>query len=511
MRDWITAVAVTLCAGGCSFIYNPDNIAKGDGGTHAVDVEIVADVNPAAIALTSVYPALVYEGVGQGNSRPALIVVRGTNIAPNATVTVVPVTGAPSQVTVVGTKVALDHNFIAISLAVPVDPLQDETGAKAVARLGLTISVDNGGGVVKAIDGASDGGLKLVFLDQLTAPITAPPDPGKRYSAINVAAANPFAASATASVIHLRSESAIVFGAGVTANASGTVPGPGGCAGGDKATSAPAMNSLMYACSAGAGNGSSGGGGGGHAAAGGSGSVAGLGSVAATGGGVRGSDPILDLTAEAGGGGGGGGITVGSEGTGGGGGGIIYLDAAGDLTASISANGAQGMSGSASGGGGAGGTILLKAGGMLSAPSVTATPGAAQGSGGGAGGAGGTGRIRFDAASGMPTATPAAYQGATFKTVSSYSYVQNVSSSAELQVIGPIGVTGFVGQVYGPNDSAGSSFDLSFGGGGLAQPTVGLTAGYNRICVGVPGSNILVHPESANCAEMAFLPGGAPL
>ncbi len=507
MRDWLAALTATLCAGGCSFIYNPNNIDKtNDSGTHVIDAEKIVDVNPSALALASVYPTVVYEGVGQGSSRPALVVVRGSDISKNAIVTVTPATGAATQITVIDTKIALDHTFIAISLAVPIDMVQDQ----AAGTLALNITVDNGGGVTRTLEGASAGGLKVQFLDQLKTAITAPPAEGKRYSSINISAPNPFPASTTATLIHLRSESAIIFGADITANASATMPGPGGCSGAASG-SALTTNAAGYPCGGGFGNTNSGGGGGGHAMAGANGTVAGLGMTAAAGGGAQGSPAILELDMEASGGGGAGATTIGSTGPGGGGGGTIYLDAAGDLTVnSVAANGVAGSSGGANGGGGSGGTVLLKSGGTLSVTTATATPGAATGTGGGAGGAGGTGRVRYDAPMGAPTSsTPTAYQGATFKQVDFVTYAQIVTGSV-IQVIGPIGVTEFVGQVYQPMDVAGEAFTLSFGGSGLAQPKVTLTAGYNKICVAVPGGNILVHPESGNCAEIAFLPGGVP-
>ncbi len=512
MRDWLAALTATLCAGGCSFIYNPNNIDKtNDSGSHPMDVEVVVDVNPAALALTSVYPTMVYEGVGTGDSRPALIVVRGTDIKANATVTVTAPMGATTQITVVDAKIALDHNWIAISLSVAVDVDHDESGAKMAAPLALDVTVDNGAGVLQTIHGSDPGGLKVQFLDQLTTAITAPPPANKRYSMINIQASNPFTASSTTTLVHLRSESAIVFGADVTANATANVPGTGGCSGGATATSGAATNGAGYPCSVGVGTTSSAGGGGGHGSAGTAGTQTGLTPTTSPGGGVSGSDPISDLTKDAGGGGGGGGL-LGGGGSGGGGGGTIYLDAAGDLNinTTVAANGAPGTSSGPSGGGGAGGTIILKAGGTLTVPSVTATGGLG-GTAGAHGGDGGVGRIRFDAPMGAPTAaSPVAYQGAMFKTVNFYSYDQIVNPGTAIQVIGPTGTTGFTGQAYGPNDTADESFDLSFGGGGLSQPKVTLTAGYNKLCVAVPGGNGLQHPESANCAEIAFLPGGAP-
>lgn len=491
-----------LCAGGCSFIYNPSNLDKtGDGGTHVIDAEHVADVNPAALTLTSVYPKLVYEGVGAGNSLPALVVVRGMDIASNATVTVTPVSGSATQITVLDTKIALNHEWIAISLSVPVDMMQDETGAKVATALGLTITVDNAG-TMKSIDGSTDGGLKVQWLDQLVAPITAPPAEGKRFSMINISAANPFTATTNVDMIHLRSESSITFGAGVTANATACAPGPGGCAGGDAQASGAAKNHANSMCSPGAGATGSGGAGGGHKLAGSAGTAATLGS-STQGGAVQGTDAILDLTHDVGGGGGGGGNGIGSGGVGGGGGGTILLDAAGDLTipGTVAANGAAGSDGTSGGGGGSGGTIILKAGGTLTVTSATATGGLGATSSP-KGGSGGDGRIRFDAATG---AIPAVSQGAMFKKAVFFSVDQTISAG-DVIITGPAGATGFIGQGIDTlgNTPADEAFTFNLNGTGQAQPTPKLTAGYNKVCVAVPGGNFFT--QSANCAEIAYLP-----
>ncbi len=500
MRDWLAACVATLCAGGCSFIYNPNNIDNqtGDGGTHVIDAEHVVDVNPAALTLISVYPTTLYEGAGYGSSPSALVVVRGSDISATAVVTVTPASGASTQIELRDFKVSLNHEWIALSLAVPVDSMQDETLANAKPKLPIRISVDNGGGNVQMIDGASDAGLKVQWLDQLTTVLTAPPAADKRYSQINVTAANPFAASATANMIHLRSESSIIYAAGLSANASGGTPGPGGCAGGLKNTSGAAKNNAQYTCSPGIGSGNSGGGGGGHATAGGTGTPGTLAGTSSPGGAPQGSAGILDLTTDVGGGGGGG--TALGTATGGGGGGTIFLDAAGDLmiSSTVAANGAAGANG---GGSGTGGTVVLKSGGTITVTTVTAT-GAAGGSGGGAGG---DGRIRFDAAVGtISSATPLAAQGPMIKQAKYYSVEQTVAVG-DFVVAGGIGgnVVGQGIDVMG-NTPSDESFSFNLNGTGQATPTPKLTAGYNKVCVALPGGNFF--GQSSNCAEVAYLP-----
>src|SRR5450432_2249842 len=212
---------VTTLVSGCSFIYNPNNIGHGDSGI-VVDVEVVADVDPSMLNLDYAFPGTIYEGAGSGSSRPAVLVVRGEQIAPTATVTVVPMTGAASQITVNGVTIAADHNWIAISITAPVDMNQDETGTHAVAPVPLVITVDNGNNVVRSLPTTM---VALKFLDQLTAPITAPVDPMKRYSKIDIPTLE--ALPSGIGRVSLRSMSSITFESGITFDANGMTAGAG--------------------------------------------------------------------------------------------------------------------------------------------------------------------------------------------------------------------------------------------------------------------------------------------
>jgi hypothetical protein len=230
-------LAATVFLGGCSFIFNPDHINR-DIDAHVddayvADVEVIADVDITALHLDYAFPATVYEGAGQANARPSLVVIRGEQISPTATVTVVPATGAATQITVNDIKIAGDSNWIAISISAPVDPFQDETGAKMVAPVPLIITVDNGGGNVRSLPPEA---LSLTFLDQLNATISAPVATTKLYSNIAIAAAQSFGNNTGR--IELHSMSGISFGLGINLDGgttggmgSGSPSGPGGCGG----------------------------------------------------------------------------------------------------------------------------------------------------------------------------------------------------------------------------------------------------------------------------------------
>jgi hypothetical protein len=210
-------------------------------------------------------------------------------------------------------------------------------------------------------------------------------------------------------------------------------------------------------------------------------------------------------------GGGGGGAGLGG-GFGGGGGGIVELTAGGTIMiGDVTANGGNGQDSGASsgaGGGGSGGTILVRAGGTLTGSGMlTVAKGlkGAAGTLGNAGGDGAVGRTRVDAANPSSTGVPiAGYRGPMFANdVAATTLVQTpmvalygtAFDNADGRVINRAGTA--------------TAFAVSFGTGtpATAMPTLPLTAGYNLVCATVTGGSPL-NPESTNCIEMAFLPGG---
>lgn len=500
--------------GACSFIYNPDHINK-DIDAQVVDAEMVVDVNPAGLKLTDVYPKTVYEGVGTGGSRKALIVIRGEEIAETATLTIKPASGADTQIMVDPPMISKNHLFIATTITVPVDPMQDETGTNMKAALPLQITVDNGMGFTASLNDT----LTVTWLDQLTTPLAAPlaPTAKKLYSQIDVTAAQPFSASAASHRVELHAVSSINFHAGVTANANADTPGVGGCAGGATGL-AGAQNAVDGAtCSSGhtgASGTATGGGGGGYV-------LAGNNAGAVSGGDPTGEVQIRSLaTNVAGGGGGGNAVLLAAPallggGAGGGGGGTIWLEAGGNLTVTspggttpaIAADGAAGTGGGlgGGGGGGAGGTVILRSGGTLSLTGAISVAGKGGGAGANAGGAAHDGRVRYDAA--MPMGITSGYAGAMFLTIPAMSNIQQIVDHS-IVLVGAAGETGYTGFVYGPDDSTtnGQAFSVSFGGDGKAKPDITLTAGYNKVCVYFIGGNVLQNSLQGTCAEIAFIP-----
>lgn len=486
-------LAATVFLGGCSFIFNPDHINR-DNDAHVddayvADVEVIADVDVTALKLDYAYPATVYEGAGQANGRPSLVVIRGAQISPTATVTVVPATGAASQITVNDIKIAGDSNWIAISISVPVDLDQDQTGTKATMPIPLIVTVDNGGGFVQSLPA---GALSVTFLDQLTTPITAPVAPTKLYSNIAITVADSFPSGAGLGRIELHSMSGISFTQLITLDASQTMPGPGGCGAGAVAASSSASSAGDSAdCIQASGGGNGEGGKGGQ---------------------YHGTPQISSFADATPGGGGGGGHTVAGllGSVGGAGGGMLQLQAGGDLTigAGITAKGGVGGNGSVgdgAGGGGTGGTLLLRSGGTLSVTGALTLTGGPTGSAGSAGEPGAAGHIRFDAAHGS---APSGYVGPTFQAIPYFSY-DALTAVDLITVTGLAGDSMSTGQAFDKDLDAPveGKFDLSFSGNGLAKPRVMLSPGYNQVCTIVPGGNVLAHPEAGNCAEIAYLPG----
>lgn len=485
-------VVCSVIATGCSFVYNPDHIVA-TTDAHTVDVEVVADVDPTMLKLTDAYPTEVFEGAGTGGARGALVVIYGKQIAPDAVVTITP----ENAVKILSTTVASDHNFLALSLEVD-DDAMDNDGQ--LVPLSIAIAQSSG-----AYHDVLDAVVSVHHLDALTAVPTALKD---RYSHVAITGDWTLPTGSHAAV---RAVGAIEITGKVIADAVGPTPGPGGCAGGGIGADGAAENSEHRACT-----------GRGHAVAngvlnGGGGGGAGFvvrGEAGASSGG-DGGDPfgtaqIPSFAASVPSGGGGGAKNTGAGGgAGGGGGGAVEFTAGGDLSIpmGISAHGGKGTDvlNGGGGGGGDGGVILVRAGGNITLGALDVsrgeggikTPGLGNGV---AGGAGSVGRTRVDA-----TAMVAAdYHGPMFLSPPQVS----TSQGASVTIRGDLGDQTLVGQVYDRDDSAVSlgSFSPQIGGNAQASSSFQLRAGYNRVCVGVAGGNAFTLPESTNCAELAYLP-----
>jgi hypothetical protein len=483
------AVALVLVTG-CSFVYNPGNLDNSIDSNTA-DVEIVADVDPTMLKLTDTWPTQVYEGAGTGGARPALVVIYGHQIAEDAVVTI-----TPPSVKIVSTTIAGDHNFIALALEADDDGV-DNDGTSEPLVIGVT---QRSGMYSDVLDGSK---LVLVHLNALTtAAVTRP-----LYSQVMITGPLAVAADASKPRLQIHAVGGVSITGAVTADASGTAPGPGGCAGGAITLDGAAQNAAMQDCTgrgravAGGLNGG-GGGGAGFVIKGDPGTSGGDGGDAVP------SIQLANLAVSVPAGGGGGATSAGIGGSaGGGGGGSVEITAGGDIAIpmGISANGAKAadISGGGGGGGGAGGVILVRAGGSATLgtlsvagglPGVRSTGALA----GNPGGAGSDGRRRVDAAN----MTAADYAGPMFVTPPAVSLDQK----ATLSLRGAIGDMTMMGQVLDRDGNSVSTFAPAFIGSGIATPAMTLKAGYNKVCVTVAGGNVFTLPESTSCTEIAFLP-----
>ncbi len=508
MRHHLAKLTPALLVGGCSLIYNPNNIDKPaddariiDMGEVAVDVDIRADTNPIAMVLTEAFPTTLPEGTGDGGSRDGVIVLRGEqfvkDVAGNLAVVLTPMTAG--AVTLESFEVSGNGDYIALAVKVPVTA-DCEDGASVPVK--VTVTQNNGiGGTVM---GELETGFSVTCLDQLTTAPTATAGLKELYSKIEVGPIT--IPPGVSSPLILRSASSIVVG-DITISGSAREPGPGG---GRGALNNPTAANAQPATGPGAGGiapalSSGGGGGAGYVIPG----------TMPTGGGAGGNmvgdiwlSSLANNRSSGGGAGAYTGINAGTSGAGGGGGGTVELTAAGTLmVGTISANGGNGGSGSATlgsagdGAGGSGGTVLLRSLAMMTAGAITVTKGS-PGTGPGNAGVSADGRVRADAVSGHPAN---AQKGPMFVDVPTRVTVQTP----------PINLTGTMAdststmRVFDKanNVVANMTYTPVFGGGSPASaqlmPT--LKAGYNRICVWVAGGIDTV-PESVNCQTIAFLP-----
>ncbi|MEO8550136.1 MAG: hypothetical protein ABI678_09180, partial [Kofleriaceae bacterium] len=475
-----------------TFIYNPDHVDPTNDANTA-DVEVVADVDPTMLTLTDAYPVEVFEGAGTGGAHPALVVIYGRQIAPDAVVTITP----DNAVKVVATTVAGDHNFLALSLEVDDDAVDNDG-----LLVPLSIAVAQAGGTYHDV---LDAKVSVHHLDALTAVPTGALR--ERYSQVAITGDWTLGAGPHLAV---RAVGSISITGKVNANAVGATPGPGGCAGGAIGIDGAAQNAETRICTgrghavAGGLLNGGGGGGAGFVVKGESGASSG-----GVGGDAFGTKQVPSFADAVPSGGGGGAKNTGAGGgAGGGGGGAVEFTAGGDLAIpmGISAHGGKGtdVTNGGGGGGGDGGVILVRAGGTTTLGTLDVArgePGLKTGTGNGvAGGAGSVGRTRVDAT----TMIAADYHGPMFLAPPQISLDQNTT----LAIRGDIGDQTLVGQVYDRDASAVPHGDFSpqVGGNAQASPPFALRAGYNKVCVGVAGGNAFTLPESTNCTELAFLP-----
>jgi hypothetical protein len=465
-----TLVLLTMPLGGCSLLYDPSDLPA------AADAAVpLPDIMPCDMTVTGLAPATLFEGMGVGGSRPALIVVGGTNLASqNTTISITAAAGSARVPLIVVDNAKIEVGIYGEQLSVPITlPVDLTLTANETIALDVKIEQDCAGGRVA---GRVQGALALKGLDELTS-AAAPLTGGlHEYSQINVETGTLGPATNQTSPIVLRSMSSVKISSAISLDAAGRTGGPAG------------------------GNGGAGGSGLGGVGTPGTGPLPGQSSGAA--GGFDSTDPGLNTLGNpnrsSGGAGGSGTVAVGQGGNGGGGGGSIEISAGGDLRmGAITARGAAGQPGSAggaAGGGGSGGVILLRAGGTLTAGNIDV----------GSAGTGARGRARYDA--GGTASVPEGELGTDHLRGPMLAGLPVAVRSAtpEIAVVGkPLTAFKYFFIKQGGGVSQLSS--ALFGADGTARVTLAepLAPGANQLCL-VPDPGAATS-ETRNCFYLAYL------
>lgn len=515
-------VAGVLALPACSILYNPNNLgdpavpdapidspidapdAAPDAPTDAaVDAppDMPTDAPPDApqITLATAMPNLLDEGAGIGGSRPALVILTGTNfISPTFTVSAIDDGGVSRNPAIVGSRIATSGTQVVLALQVPVlTTVGQGNNTKAVritaSQLGFDAMIDI---PVKGLDELSPSGT----VDTATL--------RTQYSRATFSSAVHFTGAAPALV---RVTSDITITAAVDVDGVGQAPGAHGCGGGAAATDG--------GCGAGGGGGGNSGLGGSPGGGGGFGSTGGNGAGTASpggGGATTGEALLLSLTTlgttagnRGNGGGGGGGATLGGGGPGGGGAGVIELTAGG--TINVSGNGAVrarggngtpgGGVGGGNGGGGSGGAIVIRSGNGIASTGawISAPGGTGAGSGNNKAGDGGTGRVRLDTtttATGLVTGVTPTRGPAWATNAPTFVGAANVD----------LGIVGGASQSYGVYLNGAAQPNVMTNATGAATASLVLATGLNTACTTVVPAIGTGMPEATRCIDLVYLP-----
>lgn len=144
-----TALPILLLVGGCSILYNPNNITAPPADAAIDVIDAAPDADPAALTLVSVEPDSVVEGQGDDGSRMAMLVVHGTNITSDAKISIAPMDGSatPMVSSMPGQEaISADHSLIAVPVTALVNTTCDADGIDLVVTV-----TQNGGAVTKTI------------------------------------------------------------------------------------------------------------------------------------------------------------------------------------------------------------------------------------------------------------------------------------------------------------------------------------------------------------------------
>lgn len=490
----LAAVLALTFGGGCSLLYNPDNIPapKPDGSPDAKppDLEVIPDVDPTKLRLDGVQPSTLVEGTGDGDGWATIVAISGANIASDTTFAITAYDGAsditPLVVDMANANISAEHDRITVPVKFLVDPTRD----KSVMPVRLQITAMNAGTTAMLPDTAS---FELKFLDELT---DASPEYAQHALASGVheysrvAITGGLTASDRNGPLIVRAHATIEIAGLVAVDAMGQTAGAGGFAGGAGGP-LTVLGTSPGSMGLGPGGGLTAGGGGGFGSPGGG----------ASGGAVAGSATLytLDAPNRGSGGAGGDGSTLAVGGAGGGGGGTIELTAGGQVTiADVSAKGGDGSAGAVTtGGGGSGGAILVR-GRSVTAGNVTAPGGAPNG---------GAGRIRIDSASTTnPATTPAAFRGPMLDhDTPQILHTDRPELTIRAEKNKPFNV--FIANDAG---TMTRTIRLTAGTQGvlLFQPELnqGLYPGRNTFCLIVDEGDASSPSEAQNCLDLVYVP-----
>jgi len=487
----VATLVVGIALTGCSLIYNPSNLPP----------PIDAPPDPTMLQLGGAGPMMLFEGQGTGGSRPAILAITGKNLTVAATVRVYATGSETPMITVnsndpmITSKVSAASDVLAVSVTLPVDPALPANATSAMQDIPLTIEVSQpaaGGPVTQTLTGA----VTMRTLPELIAGTADSASLRPMYSQVDLSGPLTFAAAAGKPRALIRSASTINL-KDVTVSAVGSVPGPGGVAGGPSGQAGGGGSS-----GGSAGNLLSGGGGGGLATAGQSGG--GMGGTIM--GGIANGDPLISdyktPNTNISGGGGGGDSSVG-----GGGGGTLELTAAGDVHVdAITANGGAGANGGVTpAGGGAGGIVVIRSGGTATLGGAINAVGGLGGTGGaGTAGAGSLGRTRIDASvvSGTPVVTPSFHAGASWDPATP---LTTKTSPFGMKLLGMAADKFDVVVLDGAGGASSPAFTADFGNASQITVRPTLQPGFNRVCVTRTGGSVTV-VEATNCIDVAYVP-----
>jgi hypothetical protein len=498
---WTRALArlAVLGVSGCSLLYNPDNIPSIDGKPPIdaprpldgrPDAEMIIDANPAAVTVTDFEPSAIFEGTGDGSSRPEVLVVHGDNFVTGATVTLAEMGGSGSGSAMPALEILDDPAIVSAdhhTLAVRVIAHVDTTLAAGSTRMFAVEVTEPAGGSSASASGSAmlieQGLAELIGSAGSAIPLSGT----ATYSLVDIT--NGSITVSGSNPIIVRSTSSITVKPAVTVSAtSTTVPGPAGNAPG--------------AGSGAGGPGSSGGGGGGYGTKGGPGGGANGGTAGSLSG-----DPLISSYGSNASSGGGAGAAVGGAG-----GGTVELTAAGTLSVgtitSIGAAGSNAALTGGGGGGGTGGTIVLR-GTTVTTGTLTVTGGSG-GTGGilsDTGGTGGDGRIRIDLSSTTFTPPTDGHQGLYFD--NSIADTVLTTSTPSLQIDGAAGdklalyVLDSSGNLFMDGTNM-YTYTIGLGQNVMATPTLPDAVAYQLCLTPVLGS--FATAEATNCIHVAYVP-----